>query len=68
MLLVACMCLVFNIIQMKILHGGDTHYHLGGGIEQGGHDDHDHHGHEGGEYDDDNYFYHGGSHEHTHEH
>jgi len=34
---------------MKILHGGDTHYHLGGGIESGGHDDHDHgHSHEGG--------------------
>jgi Co/Zn/Cd efflux system component len=58
MLIVAGMCLMFNLIQMKILHGGDTHYHLGGGIESGGHD-HDHeghgHSHEGGADDDDDY-------------
>lgn len=57
---------------MKILHGGDTHYHLGGGVESGGHDhDHGEHGHhhEGGDIDkDDDYMYHGGSHDHDHEH
>jgi len=54
MLIVAGMCLFFNLIQMKILHGGDTHYHLGGGVESGGHDhDHGEHGHqhEGGDVD-----------------
>ena len=55
MLIVACMCLCFNLVQMKILHGGDTHYHLGGGVEQGGHD-HGHgehgHSHEGGDKED----------------
>ena len=43
MLVVAVMGLVFNLIQMKILHSGSGHYHLGGGH------DHDHgeegHGH-----------------------
>jgi len=57
MLIVAIMCFCFNLVQMKILHGGDTHYHLGGGVESGGHDHgHDHgHSHEGGndEHDDD---------------
>jgi hypothetical protein len=38
MLLVACIGLVFNLIQIKILHTGDGHYHLGG----------DHHGHDHG--------------------
>ena len=37
MLIVAVMGLIFNLIQMKILHSGDGHYHLGGE----GHD-HDH--------------------------
>jgi solute carrier family 30 (zinc transporter), member 2 len=43
MFIVACLGLVFNLIQMKILHSGDGHYHLGGS-----HDHHDHshdHGH-----------------------
>ena len=57
---------------MKILHGGDTHYHLGGGVESGGHDhDHDHgHSHEGGysEEHDDDYQYHGGEKDHHHDH
>ena len=44
MLVVAIMGLVFNLIQMKILHSGDGHYHLGGECE---HDhDHGHHAHE----------------------
>ena len=34
MLIVAIMGLIFNLIQMKILHSGEGHYHLGG--------DHDH--------------------------
>jgi len=54
MLIVAVMGLIFNLIQMKILHSGDGHYHLGGehdhgpGEECGGHHHHDHehaHGH-----------------------
>lgn len=36
MFVVACLGLVFNLIQMKILHSGDGHYHLGGS------NDHDH--------------------------
>jgi len=44
MLIVAIMGLIFNLIQMKILHSGDGHYHLGGEHE---HDhDHGHHHHE----------------------
>ena len=45
MLVVAIMGLFFNLIQMRILHSGDGHYHLGG--ENHDHDhDHDHdHGH-----------------------
>lgn len=58
MLLVACIGLVFNLIQIKILHTGDGHYHLGG--DHHGHD-HDHHGHSHGHT-------HGHSHEHDHSH
>ena len=53
MLIVAIMGIGFNLIQMKILHSGDGHYHLGG--EEHHHHDHDH-GHS-----------HGHSHSHTHE-
>ncbi|CDW83914.1 zinc transporter of isoform 1 [Stylonychia lemnae] len=42
MLFVAVLGLCFNLIQMKILHSGDGHYHLGGDMN----DSHDHsHGH-----------------------
>ena len=58
MLLVAIIGLVFNLIQIKILHTGDGHYHLGG--DHHGHD-HDHHGHSHGHS-------HGNSHEHDHSH
>jgi len=55
MLIVAVMGLIFNLIQMKILHSGDGHYHLGGEHE---HDhDHGHHHHD-----------HGHSHGHDHGH
>jgi ABC-type Zn2+ transport system substrate-binding protein/surface adhesin len=41
MFVVAVLGLCFNLIQMKILHSGDGHYHLGG--------DHDHdHSHDHG--------------------
>lgn len=54
MLVVAVMGLFFNLIQMRILHSGDGHYHLGG--------DHDHgEGHECGGHGD-----HGHSHSHSH--
>ena len=51
MLGTAILGLLFNLIQIKILHSGDGHYHLGG-EECSGHD-HDHsdeshsHSHEG---------------------
>ena len=54
MLIVAIMGLIFNLIQMKILHSGEGHYHIGGEFEEGGcshghshgHGGHDHgHGH-----------------------
>ena len=38
MFVVAVLGLAFNLIQMKILHSGDGHYHLGGGH----HHDHSH--------------------------
>ena len=63
MLIVAVMGLIFNLIQMKILHSGDGHYHLGGEHEHDhdhGHTHHDHghsHGHN-----------HGHDHGHTHDH
>jgi len=57
MLIVAVMSLIFNLIQMKILHSGDGHYHLGGEHEHDhdhGHTHHDHshshsHSHGGGQ-------------------
>jgi hypothetical protein len=57
MLLVACIGLVFNLIQIKILHTGDGHYHLGG--ENHGHDHGCDHGHSHS---------HGHSHDHSHSH
>jgi hypothetical protein len=39
MFVVAVLGLIFNLIQMKILHSGDGHYHLGGGHH---HHDHSH--------------------------
>lgn len=54
MLIVAVMGLFFNLIQMRILHAGDGHYHLGG-------EEHDHEGHDHG-HD------HGHSHHHDHDH
>lgn len=53
MLLVACIGFVFNLLQIKVLHTGDGHYHLGGddhGHDHNGHDhghshDHKHHDH-----------------------
>jgi len=59
MLIVAVMGLIFNLIQMKILHSGDGHYHLGGEHE---HDhDHGHHHHDHGHS-------HGHGHGHSHGH
>lgn len=43
MFITAVLGLIFNLIQMKILHSGDGHYHLGGGHDHHDHDhDHDH--------------------------
>ena len=54
MLVTALMGLGFNLIQMKILHQGDGHYHLGGDMSGGcGHS----HGHG-----------HSHSHDHSHDH
>lgn len=55
MFIVAVMGLIFNLIQIKILHSGDTHFHLGEGFH--GHDED-----EGEEGD------HGHSHGHGHSH
>lgn len=38
MVIVAIMGLIFNIIQMKILHSGEGHYHLGGEKHEHSHD------------------------------
>ena len=75
MLIVAVMGLIFNLIQMKILHSGDGHYHLGG--EEHDHDHgHHHHDHDHGhdhhvhnhEHDHHNHGHeHGHSHGHEHE-
>ena len=47
MLITAVLGLLFNLIQMKILHSGDGHYHLGGSHDHA-HGDHDHdHAHGG---------------------
>ena len=61
MLIVAVMGLIFNLIQMKILHSGDGHYHLGGEHEH----DHDH-GHHHHDHAHDHS--HGHSHGHSHDH
>jgi zinc transporter 2 len=56
MMITAVAGLFFNLIQMKILHQGDGHYHLGGGHDH--HHGHDH-GHDHG---------HGHAHDHDHDH
>lgn len=58
MFIVAVMGLVFNMIQIKILHGGDTHFHLGEGFHSHDHEE----GEEGHDHD------HGHSHGHSHSH
>jgi zinc transporter 2 len=55
MFIVAVMGLIFNLIQIKILHGGDTHFHLGEGF----------HGHAHGEEGEDHGHSHG-NHGHAH--
>lgn len=57
MFIVAVMGLIFNLIQIKILHGGDTHFHLGEGFHGHSHDGEEGHGHS-----------HGGDHGHGHGH
>lgn len=58
MFIVAVLGLLFNYIQMKILHSGDGHYHLGGG--------HEHHHHHSDASEDSHD--HGHSHNHKYEH
>jgi len=49
MLITAGVGLIFNLIQIKILHSGDGHFHLGG--EHNHSHDHEHgHGHEHGHH------------------
>jgi zinc transporter 2 len=63
MFITAVLGLIFNLIQMKILHSGDGHYHLGGGEHNHAHDhgdhDHNHHDHD---------HEHGHDHHHDHDH
>lgn len=66
---VGCMCCFFNLIQMKILHQGDTAYHPGESLGSHNHDHGGGHSHEGGDdenskVDDEN----GHKHEHGHDH
>lgn len=66
MLIVAVMGLIFNLIQMKILHSGDGHFHLGGEHE---HDhDHGHHQHEHAHSHGHGHHNHDHSHGHGHSH
>lgn len=68
MLLIAVLSLVFNLIQIKILHSGEGHYHLGG--EHDHEHDHDHgHGHSHGHsHGHDHSHGHGHDHDHAHGH
>jgi len=80
MLVIAVIALVFNLIQMKILHSGEGHYHLGG-EDCGGHDHahdhahdhghaHDHHGHDhhGHDHAHDHHGHDHHGHDHAHDH
>jgi len=60
MLVTAILAFCFNLVQMKMLHQGDVHYHMGGEIGGGCGHDHDHEG-EGHDHD------HGHDHGHSHE-
>jgi solute carrier family 30 (zinc transporter), member 2 len=60
MFVTAVLGLIFNLIQMKILHSGEGHYHLGG-------DDHDH-GHEHGAHTHEHIHEHGKELGHKHKH
>ena len=74
MLITAVMCFCFNLVQMKILHQGDGHYHLGGDSGGGCGHDHDHgHGHshshgEGHSHNHDDHDHEKGDHKHDHDH
>lgn len=46
MLITAILGLIFNLIQMKILHQGDAHYHLGGESHCHSHKNEEAHNHE----------------------
>jgi hypothetical protein len=65
MLLVACIGLVFNLIQIKVLHTGDGHYHLGG-EDHHGHDHSHGHGHHHHEHDEDHSHSDEEGHSHSH--
>lgn len=62
MFIVAIISLIFNLIQMKILHSGDGHYHLGGEFHDGHDHGHGHGHHHHGEHDHDH------NHDHDHDH
>ena len=67
MLCVAILSLIFNLIQIKILHSGEGHYHLGGESCSGHGHDHDHdHGHDHHHHDHDHSHGHGHDHHHHH--
>jgi len=70
MWIVAVVSIFFNLIQIKILHSGDGHYHLGGIDDGGCGHDHDHghdheHNHEKGH---DHKHDHEKGHDHKHDH
>lgn len=65
MIIVAVLGLVFNLIQIKILHQGDGHYHLGGDHDHGDHADCHGHGDEAAAAHDHK---HDHKHDHAHDH
>jgi zinc transporter 2 len=66
MFITAVLGLIFNLIQMKILHSGEGHYHLGG--EDHGHDhEHDNHNHDH-KHDQNDHKHEHKDHDHEHDH
>lgn len=71
MLVTAILAFCFNLVQMKMLHQGDVHYHMGGEIGGGCGHDHSHgHGHDhahGHDHGHDHGHAHGHDHDHHHD-
>lgn len=66
MMIVACVGLVFNLIQMWILHTGEGHYHLGGSHDHDHSHSHSHSHSHGHDHDHDHDHSEGDDHHHDH--